>query len=185
MKKLNIGTERYNKLTPSKNYFLSLCSSIIYQQISTKAGDSIYNKFLKLFKNRKPTPKLFLLISETEIRSAGVSPQKFSYLKGLSEKFLKEIIDEKKIIDMNDDEIINHLIQIKGVGKWTAEMFLIFGLNRKNVISYNDLGIRKGFVKVFNLRKIPSEYQMKRLSKPFDGELTKFGIYLWSQLDKK
>jgi DNA-3-methyladenine glycosylase II len=84
---------------------------------------------------------------------------------------------------MNDEEIREHLIQIKGVGEWTIDMFLIFALNRKNVLLIGDLGIRRGFMKVFNLRKTPDETHMKRLASPYDGELTKFTIFLWSKLD--
>ena len=184
MKKLKIETERHNSLSPSKNHFLSLCSSIIYQQISTKAGDSIYNRFLKLFKNRKPTPKLLLNISDLKLRSAGLSPQKLSYIRDLSNKFLDKSIEAKQFDAMNNTEIKEHLIRVKGIGSWTADMFLIFALNRQNVLPMGDLGIRNGFKKTFKLKNSPSETQMKRLSKPYEDELTKFSIFLWSNLDK-
>ncbi len=182
MKKPNIETEKYKKLSPSKNYYLSLCSSIIYQQISTKAGDSIYKKFLKLFKNKNPTPKLFLIIPEIEIKRAGISPQKLSYLKDLAEKFINKTIDEKNIYKMKDEEIIEHLMQVKGIGNWTAQMFLIFGLNKKNVLPCADLGIRKGFQKVYKLKKLPSDKQIKKVAKFYEGNLTKYSMFLWSSL---
>jgi DNA-3-methyladenine glycosylase II len=102
MKKLKVDRKKIRKITPSKNYFLSLASSIIYQQISTKAGDSIYKKFLSLFGRKKPTPEAYLKISKLKIKSAGVSPQKAGYLKDLAEKFLDKTINHKNFNKMND-----------------------------------------------------------------------------------
>jgi len=172
------------KLTPTKNPFLSLARSIIYQQISTKAGDSIQAKFLKLFDKKKPSPKLFLTFSSTQLKSAGISPQKQKYLKDLAEKFLDKTISPKRFSEMTNVQITEHLTQVKGIGNWTADMFLIFALNRQNVLPVGDLGIRKGFQKIFKLKKLPSEKQMVKLSKPHADELTNLALFLWESLDK-
>jgi len=171
------------KLKPAKNYFLALAKAIIYQQISTKAGDSIYKKFISLFGKKNPTPKLLLQFSEHDLRRAGLSKQKISYLNDLANKFLDKTIDQKVFKDMKDEEIKKHLIQVKGIGPWTADMFLIFALNRPNVLPIGDLGIVKGFQKAFRLKKTPNEKKMKKLSRPYEGSFTKFSLYLWQILD--
>ncbi|MEK7194265.1 MAG: DNA-3-methyladenine glycosylase 2 family protein [Patescibacteria group bacterium] len=172
------------KLIPSQIFFLSLAGSIIYQQISTKAGDSIYKKFLKLFGRRKPTPELFLELSEKILRSAGLSNQKFSYLKDLAKKFLDNTIDPRLFYKMSDKEVRGHLVQVKGIGPWTSDMFLIFALNRPNILPVGDLGIAKGFQKVFNLKVLPNERKMRNLAKPYCGEYSYLALYLWQSNDE-
>lgn len=183
LKKLRINRNKIRKLTHSKNYFLSLASSIIYQQISTKAGDAIYAKFLKLFQNKKVTPEQFLKLKNKELKSAGISPQKLGYLKDLAQKFISKNITHKKFYKMTDEEVKENLIQVKGVGPWTADMFLIFALNRKDVLPVGDLGTKKGFQKAFNLRSLPNENQMLKLSEPHKGDRTLLTLYLWDILD--
>ena len=181
--RLKINKKKLRKITPSKNHFLSLSSSIIYQQISTKAGNSIYNKFLSLFKKKKPTPKVFLRISSTRLKSVGISPQKALYLKDLAEKFLDTTINSKNFHTMTDEEVKEHLMQVKGIGPWTADMFLIFALNRKDILPVGDLGTRKGFQKAFNLRALPSVKQMHKLAEPHEGARTNLTLHLWQILD--
>ena len=183
--KLKINKKTLRKISPSQNYFLSLASSIIYQQISTKAGDAIYGKFLKLFKNKKPKPGMFLQFSIADLKSAGVSPQKSGYLKDLANKFLDKTINTSNFHKMTDEEIKEHLLQVKGVGPWTADMFLIFALNRKDVLPVGDLGTQKGFQKAFGLKKLPDAKQMLKLSEPHSGERTELTLYLWDILDIK
>lgn len=184
-KKLKIDKKKLRKITRTKNPFLSLASSIIYQQISTNAGNAIYKKFLKLFKG-KLTPKKFLKLSDQKIREAGISPQKLSYLRDLAQKFSHKSFQHSKERwnDMNEEEVRKLLLQIKGIGNWTVDMFLIFALNRPDILPVGDLGIKKGFQKVFNLRKLPSEKQMKRLAAGHRGELTNLSLYLWNSLEK-
>lgn len=183
MKKLKIDKKKLRKINPSKNYFLSLCRSIISQQISTSAGESINKKFLALFKKRKPTPKLFLELNIAQIRSAGISPQKAIYLKDLAEKFLDKTIDEKILHKISDKEVKEHLVQVKGIGPWTADMFLIFALNRPDILPVGDLGTKKGFQKAHKLKKLPTERQMYKLAEPHKGEWTILTLYLWDILD--
>lgn len=172
------------KLKPTENPFLSLAGSIIYQQISTKAGDSIYKRFLALFGKKKPSPKLLLAIKETDLRSAGLSIQKIKYLRDLAEKFDDGTVNPKLFHTMTDEEVKEHLIRVKGIGPWTADMFLIFALNRPDVLPVGDLGIVKGFQKVFKLKKMPDEKRMRLLAKPHKGEHTYLSLYLWQSLDE-
>jgi DNA-3-methyladenine glycosylase II len=172
------------KLTPTTNPFLSLARSIIYQQISTRAGDSIHAKFIKLFDKKKPSPKSFLQFSLVQLKQVGISPQKQKYLKDLAEKFLDKTLEPKRFPSMTNIELTEHLTQVKGIGNWTADMFLIFALNRQDVLPIGDLGIQKGFQKVFKLKKLPSEKRMIELSRPHRHELTNLSLYLWESLEK-
>jgi DNA-3-methyladenine glycosylase II len=183
--KLKINKKRLRKISPSTNYFLSLARAIIYQQISTSAGNSIYAKFILLFQKRKPTPQAFLNFSIAELKSAGISPQKAGYLKDLSEKFLNKSINHKNFHKMSDVEVKEHLLMVKGIGPWTADMFLIFALNRPDILPVGDLGTKKGFQKAFNLKSLPSEKQMLKLAEPHKGERTNLTLHLWGILDNK
>lgn len=182
-KKLKINKKNLRKISPSKNYFLSLASSVIYQQISTKAGDSIYRKFLSLFGKKKPTPEIYLNFSIADLRSAGISPQKSGYLRDLAEKFIDKTVNPRNFHKMSDQEIKDHLMRVKGIGPWTADMFLIFALNRENVLPLGDLGTKKGFQKAFNLKKLPTEKQMLKLAEPHLGGYTELTLHLWQVLD--
>ena len=173
------------KLVLSENHFLSLARSIISQQISTKAATSINARFLALFNGRKPSPKLLLNIPEAELRSAGLSRSKVIYLVDLANKFLDKTINPKLFEEMTDAEIKEHLVRVKGVGPWTADMFLIFALNRPDVLPLGDLAIKKGFQKAFNLRSTPTEKTMLRLAKAHQGNHTNLSLYLWQILDDK
>ncbi|MBX4199042.1 DNA-3-methyladenine glycosylase 2 family protein [Candidatus Parcubacteria bacterium] len=172
------------KLEPIRNPFLSLARSIIYQQISTKAGDSIHGRFLKLFGRKSPSPTALLSFTDAELRTAGLSGQKAKYLRDLARKFLDGTVNPKLFGKMTDEEIKEHLVRVKGIGPWTADLFLIFALNRPNVLPVGDLGIMKGFQKVFKLRSLPSEKRMRQLAKPHKGEHTYLALYLWQALDE-
>ncbi|MBP6883614.1 MAG: DNA-3-methyladenine glycosylase 2 family protein [Candidatus Pacebacteria bacterium] len=181
--KLKINKKKLRKISPSKNFFLSLASSIIYQQISTKAGNAIYAKFIALYGKKKPNPQDFLNFSIADLKSAGISPQKSGYLNDLSLKFLDKTINQKGFHKMSDEEVKEHLLQVKGIGPWTADMFLIFALNRKDILPVGDLGTKKGFQKAFKLKNLPDEKQMLKLAEPHNGERTILTLYLWDILD--
>lgn len=185
--KKNYSKKRLSsKLSPTTNAFRSLVRSIIFQQLSGKAASSILNKFILLFSPKKfPTPEDVLKLSDAKFKSAGVSTQKAKYLRDLSEKFLDKTINPKNFKKMSDQEIIEHLTAVKGIGEWTAHMFLIFALNRPDVLPTGDLAIRKGFVKFFNLKSIPSHEKMIDLAKPYEGERTYFSLYLWEIMDEE
>ena len=182
--KIKINKRKLRKLEPTKNPFQSLVRSIIYQQLSGKAAGSILNKFVLLFKPRKfPRPKDVLKLTDAQFKSAGVSVQKASYLRDLSAKFLDGTINPKKFSKMSDAEIEEHLVRVKGVGVWTAHMFLIFALNRPDILPTGDLAIRKGFMKAFSLRTIPSHAKMVKLAQAHAGERTYLSLHLWGIMD--
>ncbi len=180
---IKIDKNKLRTIVPTTNPFLSLARSIIYQQISTAAGNSIHAKFLILFGKKKASPQNFLKLSIAELRSAGISPQKALYLKDLADKFIDKTINSKNFHNMTDEEVKEHLMQVKGIGSWTADMFLIFALNRPNILPTGDLAIAKAFQKVFKLRKIPSVSQMEKLAQVYMGNHTELSLYLWSTLD--
>lgn len=126
---------------------------------------------------------MFLSFNIAQLKSAGISPQKAGYLKDLSEKFLDKTIDTKNFSRMTDAEVKEHLLQVKGIGPWTADMFLIFALNRPDILPVGDLGTKKGFQKVFNLKTLPTETQMLKLAEPHAGSRTELTLHLWGILD--
>lgn len=183
MKQIKINKKKLRKLERTKNPFLSLASSIISQQISLSAAASIRKRFIALFGRKKPNPTDLLKFSDEALRGVGLSRSKVLYMRDLAQKFLDKTVDPKHFDKMSDQEIIEHLVQVRGIGVWTAEMFLIFALNRPDVLPLGDLGIKKGFQKVFKMRKLPDDKKMHGLAKPHLGQRTELSLYLWSSLD--
>ena len=167
-------------LKVEKNYFWSLCRAIIYQQISGKAAKTIADRFLALFSsniNIKPLEVLSMDINK--FYGVGLSRQKAGYIKNIAEAFEKKIIDDKIIIKYNNDDIIEMLTQIKGVGRWTAEMFLIFTLRRSDVFPVTDLGVQKGFQILYSLDELPTVDNMNKKSKYWRPYRSIMALYLW------
>lgn len=169
---------------PARNSFRALVESIIYQQISGRAADAIFNRFLDLFPGRRfPAPSQLLAVPLPRLRAAGLSIQKARYLHDLAAKFGDGTIQPRRFRWMTDAEISAHLIQVKGIGQWTADMFLMFALNRPDVLPVGDLGIRNGFKKLFRLRKEPSVEKMQALAEPWRPYRTVASWYLWRVLE--
>ena len=163
-----------------KNYFWSLCRSVIYQQISGKAAKKISDRYLSLFdQDVKMTPADVLEIDIEKIYKVGISRQKSSYIKNIADAFSNNIINEKKISELDDQEIIKQLTSIKGVGRWTAEMFLIFTLRRTDVFPATDLGVQKGFQIFYSLDKLPTIEMMNQKSESWRPYRTIMSLYLW------
>ena len=163
-----------------KNYFWSLCRSVIYQQISGKAAKKISDRYLSLFdQDVKMTPADVLEIDIEKIYKVGISRQKSSYIKNIADAFSNNIINEKKISELDDQEIIKQLTSIKGVGRWTAEMFLIFTLRRTDVFPVTDLGVQKGFQIYYSLDNLPTIEMMNQKSESWRPYRTIMSLYLW------
>ncbi len=170
----------------TKDPFQSLLKSIIYQQISGKAAESILKKFLGLFPKKKfPTPEDVLKIKFEKLRGAGLSSQKAAYIIDLARKFKDGSVSSKNFHKMSDGEIIEHLTLVKGIGVWTVQMFLMFTLNRPDILPTGDLGIQKGFQKLFGLKRLPSSVQMEKLSINWRGHRTVASLYLWKMVDER
>jgi DNA-3-methyladenine glycosylase II len=164
--------------------FEALCRAIVYQQLSGKAAATIYGRFENLFPKRLPTPKLLLRKKPEQLRAVGLSTQKSNYLYDLARKFDEGFITPEKFPEMSDEEIREHLVAVKGIGVWTADMFLMFTLCRPNVLPTLDLGIRKGFQKCFKLRTLPDDKKMRKLAKGWDPYSTVASWYMWRLADE-
>jgi DNA-3-methyladenine glycosylase II len=176
--------ERKPPFSRPSDPFESLIRSIIYQQLSGKAASTILARLLANFSNsRYPTPKELLKLSGAKFRKAGVSAQKMKYLRDLAGRFLDGTIDPSKFNKMTDEEIREHLIVVKGVGRWTADMFLMFTLYRPDVLPTGDLGIQKGFQKLFKLKTLPDAKKMEKLAKDWSPYRTIACWYLWELVD--
>jgi len=161
------------------NYFEALVRAIVYQQLSGKAAATIYKRFKNLFiKNKYPSPIMVMERSHEELRSVGLSNQKASYIHNIATAFHTGAIP-KDINTIGDKEVIECLTTIKGVGPWTAEMFLMFTLNRPDVFPVTDLGIQKGFQLFFQLDKLPRPDQMIKNAEPWRPYRTLASWYLW------
>ncbi|MCQ4922230.1 DNA-3-methyladenine glycosylase [Tissierella carlieri] len=137
------------ELELNKNYFVKLISSIIGQQLSVKAADTIFTRVKNLCE--EINPQNILSIDDDELRSAGVSRPKIKYIKHLSEEVINNRIDLNNLDDLSDEEVISELTKIKGIGRWTAEMFMIFSLGRLDVFSTADVGLRRAIKWLYNL----------------------------------
>ena len=180
--KLSKFLKAYNipTLPAEKNYFWSLCRSVIYQQISGKAAKKISDRYLLLYTNGpKMLPSEVIDIDTEKIYKVGISRQKAGYIKNIAQAFSTKTIDEKNIYRLNDQEIINQLTTIKGVGRWTAEMFLIFTLRRPDVFPVTDLGVQKGFKIFFSLDDLPTIELMNEKSESWKPYRTIMSLYLW------
>ena len=161
------------------NYFEALVRAIVYQQLSGKAAATIYERFKGLFTNNKfPSPSIVMEKSHEELRSVGLSNQKASYIKNIANAFYTGTVPNN-INTIDDNEVIECLTTIKGVGPWTAEMFLMFTLNRPDVFPVTDLGIQKGFQLFFHLDKLPKPDQMIKNAESWRPYRTLASWYLW------
>ena len=176
--------KRYNKgfLTTRNNPFFSLCRTIVGQQISTKAADSIWSKFEKKCK-RNIKPKTILKISSRNLKSAGLSRQKISYLKNIAKAFKNKSFEVTKLKKMNDIEAINYITKLKGLGVWSAEMFLMFNLNRPNIFPVKDIGLLRAISKNYKTVYPPSKKFLEKISKTHYGYRTVFTWYMWRSID--
>lgn len=171
--------------TWGKNYFLDLCESIVSQQLSVKAADTIWKRFLALFSTENPTPEQVISIDKEKMRECGISYQKISYIKDLAERTAASGILFEQFEIMTDEEIITELIKVKGIGVWTAEMFLMFTMNRPDIFSYGDLGIRRAIQRLYNLKKEPTQKKADQIAKKWKPYRTLACRYLWKSLDLK
>ncbi len=170
------------------NHFAALVEAIIYQQLAGKAAAVIFSRFRALYSSRRfPTPEKLDRTPEKQLRSAGLSPQKISYLKDLSRRLLDGSLKLRNLspMDMDDEEIIAHLTQVKGIGRWTAEMFLIFCLGRLDVLPVGDLGIRKAVQKAYRLRALPSPERLEQMGRRWQPYRSVASWYLWASVDGK
>ncbi len=164
--------------------FSSLAESIVYQQLNGRAAATILDRVLALT-GRPLTPAGVLKLSDEQLRSAGLSKQKLSYLKDLAAKTHSGEVDFARLPDLPDHEVIARLTQIKGIGVWTAQMFLMFTLKRPDVLPTGDYGIQNAMRKHYGKRKMPKPKEMEKIAKSWAPHRTLACWYLWKSLDVK
>ena len=168
-----------------RNYFKSLLRSIIHQQLSGKAARTIENRFLELYNgNRYPTPEEVLKTPAEAIQNVGISRMKTEYIRGLAKIIDDGDIRLEKLTELSNDEVGNVLKEVKGIGQWTVDMFLIFSLNRPDIFPLNDLGIQKGLMLLLGRQKILSRESMLSHSKKWKPYRTLASLYLWKIVDE-
>ena len=161
--------------------YIALGRAIVGQQVSTKAAASIWAKFEGLF-DGDPGPEAVAAADEDLLRSAGLSGAKARYVKDLAEHVVSGELDLERVGELSDEDVIAALTEIKGIGRWTAEMFLIFHLGRPDVISAGDLGIRRAIEIAYGLDDLPGPTDMERISDPWRPQRTLACLYLWRSL---
>jgi len=176
--------KKYNKgfLTTRNDPFFSLCRTIVGQQISTKAADSIWAKFNKKCKKRI-IPKTILKLTSASLKSAGLSRQKVSYLKNIAKNFENKSFNINELKKMNDENAISYVTKLKGLGVWSAEMFLMFNLNRPNIFPIQDIGLLRAISKNYKTSYPPSKRFLDKISKLHAGYRTVFTWYMWRSID--
>jgi DNA-3-methyladenine glycosylase II len=176
------------KLKKRKNIHLHLCSSIMSQQLSTKVADVIHKRFLNLFDTNTPTPEMILSIPFDTLRAIGMSNAKTNYVQNVARFAIEHGTDHKKLHKMSNDEVIGYLTRIKGVGRWTTEMLLMFTLGREDVFAIDDLGIQNAMIKIYKLDRTDKKKfreDLLRISKKWSPYRTYACLHLWHSLDKK
>jgi DNA-3-methyladenine glycosylase II len=164
--------------------FHSLAESIVYQQLNGKAAVVIFNRFTALAGD-PVTPKGILRMTDEQMRGVGLSKQKASYLRDMAQRAERGDLDFSKLHTFSDDEVIKHLTQVKGVGVWTAHMFLMFTLQRPDILPTGDYGIQSAMQKAYKKRKLPNPKQMEKLAMAWAPYRSVACWYLWRSLDMK
>jgi DNA-3-methyladenine glycosylase II len=165
--------------------FQSLIECIIFQQLAGRVANGICRRFLKYYNNISPTPEQILSTSDHILRTkVGLSSRKVEYIKDLSARIIDRRLNLALMSQMTDEEIVNQLIQVKGIGRWTAEMFLIFCLGRQDILPVGDLGVRKAIQKVYGLQELPTPSTMLVIAQPWKAYRSIATWYLWKSLSK-
>jgi DNA-3-methyladenine glycosylase II len=164
-------------------HFDAVCRSIVYQQLSGKAAATIHGRVLDLYGGRAPTPEELAATSDDTLRGAGLSRQKLTYLKDLAARVSRGEVPIETLHELPDDAVIDALVRVKGVGRWTAQMFLMFRLGRPNVLPELDLGIQNAIRRAYRLRKRPTPERVAKIGAPWAPYRTVASWYLWRSLE--
>ena len=163
----------------------ALVRSIVGQQLSTKAARSIYDRLTELFGGRTPSPAELLAADPEEVRSVGLSRPKVSYLRSLAEHVESGELELARLSELPDEEVSAQLTAVKGLGQWTADMFLIFHLRRPDVLPVGDLGIRRAVEREYDLPEIPDAAKVREIGEPWRPNRSLASLYLWRSLDNE
>jgi DNA-3-methyladenine glycosylase II len=164
--------------------FASLAEAIVYQQLNGKAAETIFKRFAALAGDPL-TPEGILKLSDAQFRGVGLSKQKSAYLKDLAQKTAAGVLDFSRLPELPDAEVIEHLTQVKGIGVWTAHMFLIFSLRRPNVLPTGDYGVQMALKRHYRKRKLPKPKDMEKIARAWEPYRSVACWYMWRSLDIK
>ena len=170
---------------PASNgsHFDAVCRSIVFQQLSGKAAGTIHGRFQGLYGGRTPLPAELAITSDENLRAVGLSRQKSAYLKDLGARVTSGEFPIETLHELTDEEVISALTQVKGIGRWTAQMFLMFRLGRPDVLPELDLGVQKGIQRAYRLRKLPTPERVKKIGSRWAPYRTVGSWYMWRLLD--
>jgi DNA-3-methyladenine glycosylase II len=185
--KLALIIEAYGpcRLKPHTDYYAELVSGIVGQQLSVKAARTIWKRVLDLFGGKMPTPEELALMDTEKLRACGMSYPKVSYTKDLANRIINKQLDLAHISTMPNDQLIEQLTAVKGIGEWSAHMFMIFSLGRLDVLPIGDLGVRKALMKAYDLDELPKPETCVTIANennwhPYESVAA---LYLWESLD--
>jgi 3-methyladenine DNA glycosylase/8-oxoguanine DNA glycosylase len=177
-----VGTCRF-RARAEGTHFDAVVRSIVYQQLSTKAAATIHGRVLSLFDGRDPLPAELLAVSDDTLRGVGLSRQKIGYLRDLAERAANGDFPLDTLHELEDQAVMEALTAVKGVGRWTAQMFLMFRLGRPNILPELDLGIRKAIMVAYGFREMPTSEEVHRIGAPWAPHATIASWYLWRSLE--
>jgi 3-methyladenine DNA glycosylase/8-oxoguanine DNA glycosylase len=177
-----VGTCRL-QLRAEGTHFHALARAIVFQQLSGKAAGTIFGRLNALYPGGAATPDGIMATSDEALRAVGLSRQKIGYLRDLSDKVLSGALPLDTVESMEDDDLITHLVQVKGIGRWTAQMFLMFRLGRPDVLPELDLGIQNAIQRAYRMRKRPTPKQVKKIGAKWSPHSSVACWYLWRSLE--
>lgn len=176
------------KLVKRNKIYLRLCSSILSQQLSTKVARILYERFLDLFDKNEPSATQILETSVTTLREIGFSNAKAGYVHNVSHFFIENKLTDTRLHRMSNEDLIEFLTQIKGVGRWTVEMLLIFTMEREDIFAFDDLGLRQGVIKLYNVQETDKKLLRQKVEKialKWSPYRSYASLYLWQMANEK
>lgn len=171
------------EIEKSDDYFRSLCREIIGQQLSGTVARVIFERFIKLFPNQTITTQETIKLTEEQIRGTGASWAKTRFIRDLAQKVADKTLDLEKLEELDNESVVLELIRVKGIGPWTAEMFLMFALGRADVFSPGDLGLRNAVAKLYKLKTKPTPQELLDISHKWSPYRTYASLILWQSLE--
>lgn len=181
-----LDCERWKRNLPRPDeYFAAVVNQIVSQQLSTKVADVINARLSTLVGDMPFIPETLLEINEQELRTVGLSRAKISYIKNLATMVLHKQLQLERLPYLSEEAVIAELIKVKGIGKWTAEMFLIFSLGKEDVFSYGDWGLKTAIRKLYTLAHYPTEAEAEKITQPWKPYRSYASFALWQSLEKK
>jgi DNA-3-methyladenine glycosylase II len=176
------GVEQRRRGMPKPDAYGALLRTIVGQQLSSKAARTIYGRVLDLFGGRTPSPEELLAVSGDDLRGAGLSGRKVTYIRDLADHVRSGELELDRLEELSDEEVIEEIVAVRGLGRWSAEMFLIFHLERPDVTSTGDLGLRRAMQVEYGLEELPDEQRFLEIAERWRPHRSIASIYLWESL---